>query len=104
MQEKKDYHEVLGIRKNATQEEIRKAYRVLALKYHPDRNKNSDAEEKFKQINEAYRVLSGKERAIMPSRTPRHNYRNQNAVYSWEAHVFNIWKDITSEKTNNAYR
>ncbi|NQZ65762.1 MAG: DnaJ domain-containing protein [Mycoplasmatales bacterium] len=55
---KKDYYEVLGISRNATKDEIKKAFRKLAMKYHPDRNKESGAEEKFKEINEAYEVLS----------------------------------------------
>lgn len=55
---KRDYYEVLGVDRNATQEEIRKAYRRLARKYHPDVNKEPDAEEKFKEIKEAYDVLS----------------------------------------------
>jgi len=58
MVSKRDYYEILGIPKNATPEEIKKAYRQLALRYHPDRNKSPDAEEKFKEINEAYEVLS----------------------------------------------
>ena len=56
---KKDYYDILGINKKATPEEIKKAYRTLAMKYHPDRNqgdKNSEA--KFKEVNEAYDVLS----------------------------------------------
>lgn len=53
-----DYYSTLGISKNATQEEIKKAYRNLAFKYHPDRNPNDkEAEEKFKKISEAYNVL-----------------------------------------------
>ncbi len=57
--EKRDYYEVLGIDKNATEQDIKKAYRKLAMKYHPDRNPgNKEAEEKFKEVNEAYQVLS----------------------------------------------
>lgn len=55
---KRDYYEVLGIDKGATKEEIKKAYRKLARKYHPDVNKEADAEEKFKEVKEAYEVLS----------------------------------------------
>lgn len=55
---KRDYYEVLGVSKSASKDEIKKAYRKLALKYHPDRNKESDAAERFKEISEAYAVLS----------------------------------------------
>ena len=60
---KRDYYEVLGVIKSASADEIKKAYRKLALKYHPDRNKNDKtAEAKFKEASEAYHVLSDKER------------------------------------------
>ncbi len=58
MADKRDYYEVLGIAKGASDDEIKKAYRKLAKKYHPDVNKAPDAEAKFKEINEAYEVLS----------------------------------------------
>ena len=59
MEEKRDYYEVLGVSRNATEEELKKAYRQLALKYHPDRNPDDkEAEEKFKEAAEAYEVLS----------------------------------------------
>jgi molecular chaperone DnaJ len=54
----RDYYEVLGVSRNASNEELKSAFRTLARKYHPDVNKEPDAEEKFKEINEAFAVLS----------------------------------------------
>ena len=62
MAEKRDYYEVLGIARSATQDDIKKAFRDLARQYHPDVNKAADAEERFKEINEAYGVLSDSEK------------------------------------------
>ena len=58
MADKRDYYEVLGISKDASETEIKKAYRKMAKKYHPDINKEPGAEDKFKEVNEAYEVLS----------------------------------------------
>ena len=60
--QKRDYYEVLGVPKNVDENDLKKAFRRLAFKYHPDRNKDSSAEEKFKEINEAYQVLSDQEK------------------------------------------
>ncbi len=58
MPTKRDYYDILGVDKKAAKKDIKSAYRKLALKYHPDRNKEDNAEDKFKEINEAYQVLS----------------------------------------------
>jgi len=58
MTTQRDYYEILGLKKGAAKKEIKSAYRKMALKYHPDKNKAKDAEKKFKEINEAYQVLS----------------------------------------------
>jgi len=55
---KRDYYEVLGVSRDASSEEIKRAFRKLAFQYHPDRNRDGGAEEKFKEVNEAYEVLS----------------------------------------------
>ena len=58
MSAKRDYYEVIGVSKSASADEIKSQYRKLALKFHPDRNKSADAQEHFKEISEAYAVLS----------------------------------------------
>src|SRR6201981_2823732 len=67
---KRDYYDVLGVSRGATEDELKKAYRKLALKYHPDRNPDDRraAEERFKEISEAYQVLSDGERRSLYDR------------------------------------
>jgi len=62
MATKRDYYDILGVSKEATAAEVKKAYRNLALKYHPDKNKEKDATQKFKEITEAYEVLSNSQK------------------------------------------
>ena len=62
MPDKRDYYDILGVSKGATDEQLKIAFRKKALEYHPDRNKSKDAEEKFKEINEAYQILSDSEK------------------------------------------
>lgn len=78
MSEKRDYYEVLGVSKDADAKEIKKAYRKLAMKYHPDKNPgNKEAEEKFKEINEAYEVLSDEEKRSTYDRFGHDGLNNQ---------------------------
>jgi DnaJ-class molecular chaperone with C-terminal Zn finger domain len=65
---KRDYYEVLGVQRNASPDEIKKAFRRLARLYHPDVNKEPDAEARFKEINEAYEVLSDNQKRAMYDR------------------------------------
>ncbi|MEE8413887.1 MAG: molecular chaperone DnaJ [Dehalococcoidales bacterium] len=62
MESKRDYYEVLGVERDATEGQIKGAFRKLAFKYHPDHNRNDGAEEKFKELNEAYEVISDPEK------------------------------------------
>jgi molecular chaperone DnaJ len=62
MDTKRDYYEILGVPRNASDQEIKRAYRTLARKYHPDVNKDSDAEDRFKELNEAQEVLTNADR------------------------------------------
>ena len=62
MPDKRDYYDILGVSKRATDEQLKIAFRKKALEYHPDRNKSKDAEAKFKEINEAYQILSDSEK------------------------------------------
>lgn len=61
----KDYYKTLGIPKGSNEEEIKKAYRRMALRFHPDKNKDANAEEKFKEIAEAYEVLSDPKKRVV---------------------------------------
>ena len=83
MPEVRNYYEMLGVEKNAPSNEIKKAYRNLAIKYHPDRNLgNKAAEEKFKDINEAYEVLSDQTRRVQYDQSiSRKNFINRGANF-----------------------
>ena len=78
---KKDYYEVLGVSKSASEADIKKAFRKLAIKYHPDKNRDNPkaAEEKFKEINEAYTVLSDPNKREQYDRFGPDAFQNGNA-------------------------
>ena len=82
MSSKKDFYEILGVKKDATKDEIRKAYKKLALKWHPDKNPENkkEAEEKFKEIAEAYSVLSDPDK--------RKEYDNRDSIPNFENFKF----------------
>ena len=77
----KNYYKILGVNRTSSEDDIKKAYRKLALKFHPDKNKESDAEEKFKEIAEAYEVLS--------DRTKKNKYDHSNRRNSTPSHNYN---------------
>lgn len=94
MAEKRDYYEVLGISKTASADEIKKAYRKLAIKYHPDKNQgDASAEEKFKEATEAYEVLSDEKKREAYDRFGHAGVNNMGHDYS---HVYNDFSDIFS--------
>ncbi len=70
----KDYYQILGVNRTASAEEIKRVYRRLAVKYHPDKNPDPEAEAIFKEINEAYDVLSD------PEKKWRYDQRRENRV------------------------
>src|SRR5713226_2744222 len=71
---KRDYYEVLSVSRTASDEDIKKAYRKLALQYHPDRNQAPEATERFKEATEAYQVLSDTEKRSMYDRYGHHAF------------------------------
>jgi len=102
---RREYCAILGVLPSASDDEIKAAYRKLALRFHPDRNKDSGAEAKFKEISEAYAVLSGKERApATVVAEPGRRYRQPVDADGWETDVIRIWQEILEEEGNNSYR
>ncbi len=97
METKRDYYEVLGVSREASPEEIKRAYRQAALKYHPDRNKDEDAVAKFKEASEAYEVLSNPEKR---NRYDRYGHAGLNgaAVHDFSGmgveDIFSVFGDI----------
>ena len=95
---KRDYYETLGVSKDASKSEVKKAYRKLAIKYHPDRNPdNQEAEDKFKEATEAYEVLSNDSKkqkydqfghSGMHGGSDYHQYSNMGDIFSQFGDVF----------------
>ena len=98
---KKEYYTILGIDKNSSKDTIKKAYRLLALKYHPDKSRNKKTEEKFKAIAEAYAVLSDDEKRKLYD---LHGYSGIEKKYSYEeifdtADFSDLFQDIDSKSS-----
>ncbi|WP_027123913.1 DnaJ domain-containing protein [Mycoplasmoides pirum] len=96
---KRDYYEVLGVNRNATQQEIKKAFRKLAMQYHPDRNKAPDAEDKFKEINEAYEVLNDDEKRRLYD-MHGHDGLNAQGFHQEGFNPFDIFNSVFGEGFN----
>ena len=95
---KRDYYEVLGVQRGASDQEIKSAYRKLALQYHPDRNPNNpDAEEKFKECSEAYAVLADSEKRGIYDRFGHAGVGGAGAGQGFDPTVFQDFSDIFGE-------
>ena len=94
MAEKRDYYEVLGVEKGASKDDIKKAYRKMAMKYHPDRNPgDKEAEEKFKEAAEAYEVLSDDQKR---ARYDQFGHAGMQGVSIWTLRIFSRVSGIFS--------
>lgn len=94
MAAKPDYYDVLGVARDATPEEVKKAFRQLAMKYHPDRNNSADAGERFKAVNEAYEVLSDPDRRAMYDRFGHAGAESPFGARGFEGFSFSGFGDI----------
>lgn len=108
MDRKKDYYSILGVNKNSSQEEIKSAYRKLAFNYHPDRNKDPEALNKFKEIQAAYEILSDDQKRqqydnpIEFQEIPFHDiFSGFSGLFQREENVINLQVNLTLEEIAN---
>lgn len=103
---KRDYYEVLGVAKNATEDDIKKSYRKMAMKYHPDRNKEAGAEDSFKEAKDAYELLSDPQKRAAydqyghqdPNQSPfAHGARTQGQSHTWNFEDLGEMQDVINE-------
>ena len=98
MSSKRDYYDILSVSKNASQDEIKKAYRKLAFKYHPDRNKDDkQAEDKFKEASEAYQVLSDSKKRANYDRFGHSSFNGRGGGFQDVEDIFSAFSDIFSD-------
>ncbi|MBC6415053.1 MAG: molecular chaperone DnaJ [Bdellovibrionales bacterium] len=98
MSKKRDYYDILSVSKNASQDEIKKAYRKMAFKYHPDRNQDDkSAEDKFKEASEAYQVLSDPKKRENYDRFGHSSFSEQGEGFQDIGDIFSTFSDIFSE-------
>lgn len=90
----RDYYDVLGVGRNASDDEIKAAFRKLARQYHPDVSKEPDAEEKFKEINEAYGVLSDAEKRARYDRFGREGLGNMGGFHDYTADFGDLFEEL----------
>ncbi len=90
----RDYYEVLGVNRNASEDEIKGAFRKLARQFHPDVNKEPDAEEKFKEINEAYGVLSDSDKRARYDRFGKEGLGNTGGYHDYSADFGDIFEEL----------
>ena len=99
---KRDYYETLGVSRNAPTEEIKKAFRKLAMRYHPDRNREDGAEARFKEIGEAYEVLSDSQKRAAYDRYGHAGLQQFDFGQPFEGFDFGGFGDIGSGLPDNS--
>jgi curved DNA-binding protein CbpA len=111
----KGYYNILGVTKNASSDDIKKAYKKMAFKYHPDKNKNPDAIDKFKKVSEAYQVLSDSQKKQQYD-NPRQNFNyNHNFKFKDPFEIFSemlpifralekVFGNFSQNNTNNMFQ
>ncbi|MEK7486414.1 MAG: DnaJ domain-containing protein, partial [Planctomycetota bacterium] len=90
----RDFYEILGVPRDASKEDIKKAYRKMAFQYHPDRNQEPEAEQKFKEAAEAYEALSDEEKRTRYDRYGREGLRGTSAGFSNVQDIFTVFADV----------
>ncbi|KDR13012.1 DnaJ-like protein subfamily B member 9 [Zootermopsis nevadensis] len=102
-QDKKDYYTLLGVSRNAPDREIKKAFRKLAVKYHPDKNKDKGAEEKFKELAQAYEVLSDPEKRKKYDQFGSSAFENGGGGQAFHFNFDDIFRNFDDDFGRNSF-